>query len=158
MNKLLFGGVVVLALIVGVIYLAMVLGEGREGNLDASPMADDMREMEDDSSGSQEPVDMGEPDVTFVLTGENFKFVKDGADNPELRVKYGEVVRVEFISTQGFHDWVVDEFGAATSKVRPENGMTYVEFVADEVGTFEYYCSVGEHRANGMWGRLIVSD
>jgi nitrite reductase (NO-forming) len=33
---------------------------------------------------------------------------------------------------------------------------TSVEFVADKTGTFEYYCSVGAHRAMGMTGSLVV--
>jgi plastocyanin len=65
-------------------------------------------------------------------------------------------VRIEFTALEGFHDWKVDVFDAATEKVRPENGMTSVEFVADAIGTFEYYCSVGQHRAQGMVGNLIV--
>ena len=93
---------------------------------------------------------------TFVFTGENFKFVMNEVDNPDIVVNNGDKVRIEFTSTQGFHDWVVDEFSAATSKVRDTDGMTSVEFTADEVGTFEYYCSVGEHRENGMKGNLIV--
>jgi plastocyanin len=28
--------------------------------------------------------------------------------------------------------------------------------VADKKGTFEYYCSVGQHRALGMKGKLVV--
>lgn len=94
--------------------------------------------------------------VTFQMTGENFRFRMDGEVNPTLRVQQGDVVRVEFSSTDGFHDWVVDEFGAATSRVRPEDGMTVVEFVASETGEFPYYCSVGSHRANGMEGMLVV--
>lgn len=35
---------------------------------------------------------------------------------------------------------------------------TSVEFVADQVGNFEYYCSVGQHRANGMVGTLTVTE
>jgi len=31
-----------------------------------------------------------------------------------------------------------------------------VEFTADTPGEFEYYCSVGQHRANGQVGKLIV--
>lgn len=93
---------------------------------------------------------------TFILTGENFKFVMDGQDNPEIKVKQGDKVRIEFSSTQGFHDFVIDEFDAATQQVRDTDGSTYVEFTADKKGTFEYYCSVGEHRANGMWGNFIV--
>jgi plastocyanin len=91
----------------------------------------------------------------FVMTGENFKFVMDGNDNPEIKVKEGDRVRIEFTSTSGFHDWVVDTFGA-TEQVREGEGMTSVEFVADKKGTFEYYCSVGRHRENGMKGNLVV--
>jgi nitrite reductase (NO-forming) len=92
---------------------------------------------------------------TFELTGYNFGYSMNGVDNPELRVKEGDKVRIEFTSTDGFHDWVVDEFGAATEKVNTD-GSTYVEFVADRKGTFEYYCSVGQHRAFGMKGVFIV--
>lgn len=92
---------------------------------------------------------------TFVLTGVNFKFLMEGQEAPELRVKEGDKVRIEFTSTDGFHDWVVDGFNAATERVQTD-GSTFVEFVADKKGTFEYYCSVGEHRVNGMVGNLIV--
>ena len=93
---------------------------------------------------------------TFILTGENFKFVMNSVDNSEIKVKQGDKVRIEFVSTKGFHDWVLDEFDAATGQVRDTDGMTFVEFVADKKGTFEYYCSVGEHRANGMKGAFVV--
>jgi len=98
---------------------------------------------------------MQEPDVVFSLTGENFKFVMDGVDNPTLTVNQGDVVKIEFQSTSGFHDWMLDEFGAATDQVNAPDS-TSVTFVADKAGTFEYYCSVGQHRAMGMWGNLIV--
>lgn len=88
----------------------------------------------------------------FNITGVNFSF-----SQPEIRVKKGDKVRIEFTSTDGFHDWVVDEFAAATEKVNT-GGSTSVEFVADKVGTFEYYCSVGQHRAMGMVGKLIVEE
>lgn len=96
------------------------------------------------------------PNKVFVLTGENFLFREGSVENPDLVVNQGDLVRIEFTSTQGFHDWVVDEFNAATQKVSDTDGLTYVEFVASNRGTFEYYCSVGSHRANGMKGNLIV--
>ena len=86
----------------------------------------------------------------FNLTGENFAF-----STKEIRVQEGDTVIINFESTGGFHDWVIDEFGAATEKVR-EGEKTTVTFVADKAGTYEYYCSVGEHRAAGMVGKLIV--
>ncbi len=96
-----------------------------------------------------EPVSVPEA-VTFNLTGDNFDF-----SETEMRVEEGQTVTVNFTSTGGFHDWVVDEFSAATGKVSAGNS-TSVTFVADKKGTFEYYCSVGSHRAQGMVGNLIV--
>lgn len=93
-------------------------------------------------------------DKVFTLTGKNFKFVMNGKDNPDLQVKVGDKVRIEFTSTEGFHDWKVDEF-AATSRVKASES-TSIEFVADKVGTLEYYCSVGSHRQLGMKGKLVV--
>ena len=130
-----------------------------EGMMDKSgpEMMDEPLEDMMGESMEEKMEEMIQPDKTFVLTGENFKFLMDGSEAPELQVKVGDRVRIEFTSTSGFHDWVVDEFGAATKQVKPENGMTSVEFVADKEGTFEYYCSVGSHRANGMKGNLVVS-
>jgi nitrite reductase (NO-forming) len=90
------------------------------------------------------------PDVTVEISGRNFAF-----DKEEIRVKEGQTVKVVFTSASGFHDWVVDEFSARTAQVMTGNSSS-VTFVADKKGTFEYYCSVGAHRANGMYGKLIV--
>lgn len=97
----------------------------------------------------------GKEDHVFKMGGKNFAFTMDGKENPDLKVKVGDKVRIEFTSDAGFHDWVVDEFKAATKQVQT-GGTTSVEFVVDKKGTFEYYCSVGKHRENGMVGKLIV--
>src|SRR3989344_4573926 len=91
----------------------------------------------------------------FVVDSSHLRFYIDGVENPDIKVKEGDKVRIEFTSSEGFHDWVVDEFGAKTEKVSA-GGSSSVEFVADKKGTFEYYCSVGQHRANGMFGKFIV--
>ena len=49
----------------------------------------------------------------------------------------------------------IDEFNAKTRVLNKGEEET-ITFVADKAGTFEYYCSVGQHRANGMVGKLIV--
>lgn len=100
-------------------------------------------------------LEIDEKAVVFELTGEDFKFMMEGKAAPELRVKEGDTVVINFTSDQGFHDWVLDEFNAATSQVKAK-GSTSVTFVAEKKGIFEYYCSVGQHRANGMAGKLIV--
>jgi plastocyanin len=92
----------------------------------------------------------------FVLSGSNFKFYQGQEVNPTLIVSEGDSVEIEFSSDFGYHDWVVDEFGAATQRVRPDDGISIVKFTADKAGTFEYYCSVGSHRQQGMKGKIIV--
>lgn len=87
---------------------------------------------------------------TITLTGRNFSFSQN-----EIRVKKGDTVKVKLTAAEGFHDWVVDEFNAATQQVGT-GATTEVQFVANKTGTFEYYCSVGSHRAMGMKGKLIV--
>lgn len=87
----------------------------------------------------------------FTLEGTSFAFSKK-----ELKVKKGDTVKIIFNNKEGFHDWVIDEFSANTKKIGAGQSDT-IQFVADKVGTFEYYCSVGSHRANGMKGNLIVT-
>lgn len=87
---------------------------------------------------------------TFTIIGKNFTF-----SETELRVKVGDRVKIIFKNDEGFHDWVIDEFNAKTPQLQAGN-QAEVEFVVSKTGTFEYYCSVGNHRAMGMKGSLIV--
>ena len=86
----------------------------------------------------------------FTITGTSFKF-----DVKEIRVKEGDMVRITFKNAQGLHDWVVDAFAARTRQLQAGQEET-IQFVANKKGTFEYYCSVGNHRQQGMVGKLIV--
>ena len=88
----------------------------------------------------------------FTIAARNFSFTP-----AEISVKKGDKVRVVLNSIDGWHDFVLDEFNARTSQINTGESAT-VEFVADQTGTFEYYCSVGQHRAMGMVGKLIVSE
>lgn len=104
-----------------------------------------------------EQMDMGDTSLgsdaeaqVFTIKGVNHSF-----DVKEIRVKKGDTVTINFESTDGYHDWAIDEFNAVTEKVQPGT-PTSVTFVADQAGSFEYYCSVGNHRAQGMVGTLIV--
>lgn len=86
----------------------------------------------------------------FAIDAKNFTFAP-----AEIKVKKGDKVKITLNNTQGFHDFVIDEFNV---KIAQANGPTSaeVEFTADKTGTFEFYCSVGQHRAMGMKGLLIV--
>jgi plastocyanin len=89
---------------------------------------------------------------TFVVEGGNFFFSPN-----TMTVKKGDTVRITFKNTGGFHDFVLDEFDVATKQANAPAEET-VEFVADKAGSFEYYCSVGKHRENGMKGTLTVTE
>jgi len=103
-----------------------------------------------EDAAQEQPQEEVSREVSFDVSGGNFYY-----DLKEIRVNEGDTVTINFLSESGFHDWVVDEFNAATAQVST-GGETSVTFVADKKGTFEYYCSVGSHRAQGMVGNLIV--
>ena len=73
----------------------------------------------------------------------------------EIRVKQGETVRIVFTNTGGQHDFTIDEFNVKT-KTTQTGETDEVEFVASQTGEFEFYCSIMNHRAQGMKGTLIV--
>ncbi len=104
-------------------------------------------------SGASGAGKMQDPNAKrFTVTAKNFEF-----DTKEITVKKGDTVKVLLKNSEGFHDWVVDEFNAKTSQLQA-GGEEEVTFTADKSGTFEYYCSVGKHRQMGMVGKLIVEE
>ena len=140
--------------IMGILVFAGCIGTQ---DTDNANQKDDTIMGEDDGTPDQGEATEGDSTKVFSLTGVNFKFMMDGKENPTLTVTEGDTVRIEFKSTEGFHDWVLDEFKAATSKVQAPDA-TSVEFTASTAGTYEYYCSVGQHRQMGMKGRFIVES
>lgn len=86
----------------------------------------------------------------FTIHGGNFYFAPN-----QITVNKGDKVKIVFEADKGFHDFVLDEFNVKTERV--SGGQTTgAEFTADKTGTFEFYCSVGSHRAMGMKGQLTV--
>lgn len=90
--------------------------------------------------------------VEIAVSNQGLRFTVD-----EITVRRGVTVRLTFDVVGGMHDWVLDEFDAATEVMR-RGGSETIEFTADEAGTFEYYCSVTGHRRAGMFGSFIVIE
>lgn len=86
----------------------------------------------------------------FTVLGSNYSFTPN-----TLEVKQGDTVKITFKNSDGFHNFTIDELAVATKQIK-SGQSEIVEFVADKTGTFEYYCSVGTHRAMGMKGTLTV--
>lgn len=104
-------------------------------------------------TGNSEPTD--EPDVVISMTAEGREYFVNGETNPDIVVSEGDIVRIELEVTGGRHDWVVDEFDTWVDYTNAGETNS-VTFIADTSGTFEYYCSNGSHRADGMVGNFIV--
>jgi len=55
------------------------------------------------------------------------------------------------------HDFNIDEFDVKLP-VTAAGETNSVTFIADTIGEFEYYCSVGQHRQLGQVGTLVVEE
>lgn len=86
----------------------------------------------------------------FTIMGNDFSFKPD-----LITVKKGDKVKITFENSAGFHDFKIDEYGVATKQAKSPS-TEVLEFTVDKVGSFEYYCSVGNHRVKGMKGSLVV--
>lgn len=95
-------------------------------------------------------IEAGVPVKTFTISAQNFSFSPS-----EIKVNKGDRVKIILNVVAGFHNWAVDEFNAKTEQVQGP-ATREVEFTADKAGTFEFYCSVGNHRQMGMVGNIIV--
>lgn len=88
--------------------------------------------------------------VTINVEAGNFYF------NPkEIKVKKGAKVTIVLSAKGMTHDFVLDEFNFEVPATSPGQTNT-ASFTADKTGSFEYYCSIGNHRRMGQVGTLIV--
>ncbi|MFA6005696.1 MAG: cupredoxin domain-containing protein [Patescibacteria group bacterium] len=87
---------------------------------------------------------------TFTINGGNFYFVPNS-----IMVNKGDTVTIVFKNDGGMHDFIIDELDVKSQTIQTGTSET-VTFVADKVGSFQYYCSVGSHRKLGMFGTLTV--
>lgn len=74
----------------------------------------------------------------------------------EIVVKKGDKVRITITNTAGDHDFNIDAYNIKSET--PLNKVTVIEFTADKVGSFEYYCSKYSHRTIGQTGTLRVIE
>ena len=88
----------------------------------------------------------------FTITASSFRYAPAA-----MSVKKGDTVKILIKNSGGMHDFVIDELGVKTPVIQ-DGEDTSVEFVAKEAGEFEYYCSVGNHRQQGMVGTLTVTE
>lgn len=86
----------------------------------------------------------------IIVEGSNYKFSPN-----KITVKKGEKTRIVLKNLEGTHDFKVDELNIAI-RVIQTGEEDFVEFTADKIGQYEFYCSVDGHRQMGMKGTLVV--
>ncbi len=99
----------------------------------------------------------GDPAMAFVGVGGEI----DGIVNPELVVNQGDTVRITIINGDPMlHDLRIDEFDVYSGDLVSDAQTVTMEFIADQAGDFDYYCSIPGHREIGMEGllRVIASE
>ncbi len=95
-------------------------------------------------------VSMGEI-KQIEISSSNFKFEPEG-----FAVNVGDTVTVSINNKEGFHDFTIDELDVK-SKTLQAGESDQITFVASKKGTFQFYCSIGQHRAMGMVGVIQVN-
>ena len=128
-----------------------------DDNMDEDMMNDGDDAMIDDEMADKEGeyMDGTTMPTDYSLDLSNFKF------EPNLiEMKAGETIKVRLESTQGNHDFVIDEL-SVQSTVLNTGASEVIEITApaDSAGTeYAFYCSVGRHRENGMEGVLKITE
>lgn len=81
----------------------------------------------------------------------------DGVTNPVLEVDVGDTVTITVTNGESLeHDLAVEGYDVQTQRLMGSGTSDSITFVADEAGSFTYYCTVPGHRELGMEGLLIV--
>lgn len=157
MNPMLIGGLLLLVIAGVVVFSTLSRGNGAEQTPEnTAPTAQNntvgSESTNEGALGMTNPPTetSGDVDVTVNVEAGSYYF------NPEeIRVNQGDRVRIVLNAVDMMHNLVIDEFDVE-SEIVSEGESTVIEFTADIAGEFEYYCNVGNHRAMGQVGTLIV--
>jgi nitrite reductase (NO-forming) len=103
-------------------------------------------------------------EISYTLRAEMMQFIGVGGDidglvNPDLAVDVGDQVTITLIMGEiNLHDVEIEGYGISTEQLNDEGSQDSFTFIADDEGTFAYYCTVPGHRSGGMEGAFIVGD
>ena len=149
-NVMIIIGVIVVLIIVGI---AVVMMKNRTQSSEKEVMVQEKSESANPATdGSSEAVTDDSTIKTFEIEAGSFYYKPN-----EIRVKKGDKVKVVINSVDMMHDFNIDELNVKLPVTKSGETNT-VEFTLDTAGVFEFYCSVGQHRANGQVGTLIVEE
>ncbi|MDA1316906.1 MAG: cupredoxin domain-containing protein [bacterium] len=153
MNKGLMVGVIVL-LIVGGVYMYSSRQAAPQENGDAMVKEEVMEAKPEGEAMMKKEEGAMMEEVDYTLDLQNFSYAPN-----VMEAKVGETLKVKIVNVGGFHDFVIDELGVASSQIgEGESEVVEIVIPADATGEYEFYCSVGNHRAQGMVGTLMIVE
>ncbi len=96
--------------------------------------------------------------VGHIRDTTDFRF-NGSSPGPTISVEHGDLVRLLYSVPENdiAHAFAIDEFGVSSPTVH-KGEATVIEFVADQVGNFHYYCPLPSHRTLGMEGEFGVKQ
>jgi plastocyanin len=105
------------------------------------------------------------PETDDVVNDQNVREIAITMSNyafsvSEITASPGETITINLSNSGGTHDLVIDELDVA-SAVIVSGQTTSVTFTVPESAagqTLSYYCSIGNHRQQGMEGLLVISS
>lgn len=110
-----------------------------------------------DQSGQSDTAaqDPGIQDQNYVIDMFNY-----GYSIEQIKAAPGDTITIDLTSSNGTHDFVIDELNVRSDTINT-GGNALVTFTIPESAagqTYEFYCSIMNHRAQGMVGQLIISE
>lgn len=102
-------------------------------------------------------------EATITTEGEATEITIDmfnfGYSEERLAVSPGESLEITLTNSQGNHDFDIDELNIDTEVISQGETNTVTVTIPEDAQTgteYAYYCSVGNHRTQGMEGTIVV--
>jgi len=95
------------------------------------------------------------PQSEFEIDMDNYTFSES-----EIVVRAGEKITIKLNTIEGNHDLIIDELDVRSEHFKTgESGEMTFTVGEEHIGnTYEFYCSVGSHRALGMVGKITIVE
>ncbi len=149
-------------LLIGIVVVVAVLGGFffMSGKSPVQPMAtpveveeSETMVVEDEQVDATAEANAMEKTTTITIDVKPFSFAP-----AVIEAKAGETITVTLTNSEGMHDFVIEELSVASKKLTQGQTDTFeIKIPEDATGkSYEFYCSVGNHRQQGMVGTLKV--
>jgi len=146
-------GAVIIFLGAGV--FALTTTSDDDSSIDQTPNTSQSETTTATPANNAEKQDMIEnSDQTIDMVMSNFKYSQD-----TITASPGDIVTINLSVASGSHDFVIDELNVQ-SEVIGSSGTDTITFTVPEDAagqSYSFYCSIGNHRAQGMEGELVIS-